>query len=260
MRRLTMLIDSHTHLSFLDDPLDKWAAARANGVSGALTISVDEASAAACRKLADELGDVWATAGVHPDAADQPLDWLDDVDWDGVVAVGETGLDYFHEDSPELRARQHTAFDRQMRIAREQALPVVIHTRSADADTRVMLTEHAGVTGVLHCFTESWELAKFGLDLGYYVSISGIVTFKNADNVREVARQIPMDRLLVETDAPYLAPVPHRGKPNEPAWVADTARYLAEFRGLSFDEFAAQTSDNFFRLFARADRAAISAD
>lgn len=252
-----MLIDSHTHLSFLDDPLDKWRAARANGVSGALTIAVDEKSAAACRGLASEIDGVWATAGVHPDAADQPLTWLDDVDWNAVVAVGETGLDYFHEDSPQLRARQHTAFDAQMTIAREQNLPVVIHTRSADADTRSMLAKHAGVTGVLHCFTESWELAKFGLDLGYYVSISGIVTFKNADNVREVARQIPLDRLLVETDAPYLAPVPHRGKPNEPAWVADTARYLADFRGLDFEEFAALTTDNFFRLFARADRGEI---
>ncbi len=253
-----MLIDSHTHLSFLDDPLDKWASARAAGVSGALTIAVDEASAQACRQLSDELDGVWATAGVHPDAADQPLGWLDHVDWNGVVAVGETGLDYFHEDSPALRARQHTAFDRQLTIAREQALPVVIHTRSADADTRSMLKKHAGVRGVLHCFTESWELAKFGLDLGYYVSISGIVTFKNADNVREVARQVPMDRLLVETDAPYLAPVPHRGKTNEPAWVADTARYLAELRGFDFDDFATQTSDNFFRLFRRADRGEIA--
>lgn len=247
-----MLIDSHTHLSFLDEPEARLIDARAAGVEGMLTISVDEASAAECRRLADRHDGVWATAGVHPDAAAAPLDWLSSVDWNGVVAVGETGLDYFHEDTPTLREQQHVAFDTQLSIAARESLPVVIHTRGAEEDTKAMLSAHAGVTGVLHCFTESWELAKFGLDLGYYVSISGIVTFKNADNVREVARQVPPDRLLVETDAPYLAPVPYRGKPNQPAYVIETARYLADLRGVTYEQLRDETGENFFRLFSRA--------
>lgn len=251
-----MLIDSHTHLSFLDEPEARLADARSAGVQGLLTISVDEASAADCRLLADAHDDVWATAGVHPDAAAAPLGWLESVDWNGVVAVGETGLDYFHEDTPALREQQHRAFDTQLSIAAREALPVVVHTRGAEQDTKAMLKAHAGVSGVLHCFTESWALARFGLDLGYYVSISGIVTFKNAENVREVARQVPADRLLVETDAPYLAPVPYRGKPNQPAYVVETARYLAELRGVPYEQLRDETGENFFRLFSRAATAA----
>jgi TatD DNase family protein len=162
------------------------------------------------------------------------------------------GLDYHQETEAAGRNRQRECFAYQLSLAGKSQLPVVIHTRAAEADTLSHLRSQAGVIGVLHCFTESWDMASAALDLGYYISISGIVTFRNGDNVREVARKVPADRLLVETDAPWLAPVPHRGRKNVPAYVRDTAEYLAALRGTTLEELAQTTTANFFALFKKA--------
>jgi TatD DNase family protein len=258
-----VLIDSHCHLNFLDAPDDALTAAREAGVHGFLCIGVDAPGRDQVLSLAAAHSDVWASVGWHPESVKAPasgahFDWIDEgLRRPSVVAVGETGLDYYQiEDGDAARRRyQQDAFDAQLSLARERRLPVVVHTRGAEADTRAMLRSHADVQGVLHCFTESWALAEAALDLGWYVSMSGIVTFRNASNVREVAERIPLDRLLVETDAPWLAPVPKRGKTNEPAYVVHTARFLAELRGISYEELAAITTENFHRLFARTQPA-----
>jgi TatD DNase family protein len=196
---------------------------------------------------------VWASVGQHPEAAESPTDWIEDyLGHPRVVALGETGLDYHHARDARLRGLQRERFDRQLTLANASGMPVIVHTRDAQADTRELLNSHAGVSGVLHCFTESWELAAAALDLGFYISISGIVTFKNGGNVRDVARRVPRDRLLVETDSPWLAPVPHRGQTNEPLFVVDTARYLADLLDWEYAELAAQTTANFYELFRRA--------
>ena len=245
-----MLIDSHCHLNYLDDPNRAIERARQSGVSTCLCISVDEEGYAGVIGLANTHDDVWATAGVHPDAAHGNLHWIEDaLSHDRVVAVGETGLDYFHASERVVQARQREAFAYQLDLAEKNVLPVIVHTRQAEADTLDLLRAYAGVRGVLHCFTESWSLAKHALDLGFFISISGIVTFKNAGNVREVARQVPADRLLIETDSPFLAPVPKRGKINEPAFVAHTAAFLAELRKLDVEVLCEQTGENFVRLF-----------
>ena len=166
-----------------------------------------------------------------------------------VVAIGETGLDYYYDNSP--RDAQREVFRRQLRVAKKVGLPVVIHTRDADEDTERILTEEAPPAGVIHCFTSTPRLADVAVALGFYVSFSGIITFPKAQNLTEVARNLALDRLLVETDSPYLAPVPHRGKRNEPAFVTDTARYVAGLRGMPLDTLVAKSSENFNRLFAR---------
>lgn len=247
-----MLVDSHCHLNLLEDPDDRLAAARDRGVGGFLCIGVDRPGIAGVLDLARRHDDVWATVGQHPDAAGAELEWLPGLlAQPGVVAAGEMGLDYFHERQAAGRRRQLECFDAQLALAGEHDLPVVVHTRAAEADTLDRLRAHRDVNGVLHCFTESWEMASAALDLGFYVSMSGIVTFRNADNVRDVARRLPDDRLLIETDAPWLAPVPHRGRRNEPAFLPDTARFLAELRGQSERDLAVATSGNFRRLFLR---------
>lgn len=247
-----MLVDSHCHLNYLDDPPSRIVAARAAGVTGMLCIGVDEPHIAEVLGLARSEPDVWASVGQHPEAAERSWDWIEPLLAEPeVVAIGETGLDYFHTADADVRARQRSCFEHQLGLAEQHGLPVIVHTRSAEADTLALLEAHPGAVGVLHCFTESWQMAEAALALGYYVSISGIVTFRNGDNVREVARRVPADRLLVETDAPWLAPVPHRGRPNEPAYVADTARYLAELRQTDLETLAAETTANFHRLFAR---------
>ncbi|MEQ8861393.1 MAG: TatD family hydrolase [Pseudomonadales bacterium] len=245
-----MLVDSHCHLNFLDDPSVRLAAARERGVSAFVCIGVDVAGIDDVLDLAGRHDDVWATVGQHPDAAGADLDWLEArLAQPRVVAAGEMGLDYFHASEPELRRRQLDCFDAQLSLAATRGLPVVVHTRAAEADTLDRLRAHRGVGGVLHCFTESWDMASAALDLGFYVSISGIVTFRNADNVRAVARRVPDDRLLIETDSPWLAPVPHRGQPNEPAFLVDTAAFLADLRGQSVADLAGHTGANFRRLF-----------
>jgi TatD DNase family protein len=245
-----MLIDSHCHLNYLEDPKQAILRARESGVTSCLCISVDEPGFAGVMALASGHDDVWASAGVHPDAAGGNLDWIEDaLAAPEVVAVGETGLDYLHGTDLDVQARQREAFDLQLGLGVKHQLPTIVHTRAAEGDTLDLLRAHSGAFGVLHCFTESWAMAKQALDLGFYISISGIVTFKNADNVRDVARQVPVDRLLVETDAPWLAPVPKRGKTNEPAFVTHTAAFLAELRQTSTETLCKQTSDNFVRLF-----------
>ncbi|ACO77715.1 hydrolase, TatD-family [Azotobacter vinelandii CA] len=257
-----MLVDSHCHLDRLDLAAHGGSlevaleAARARGVGHFLCIGVSADNAAAVKALAERYADVDCAVGVHPldvepDAV-PALDWLlGELAHPRVVAIGETGLDYHYR--PEAAALQQQAFRLHLEAARLTGKPLVVHTRAARADTLRLLREAAlSQGGVLHCFTEDWEMARAALDLGFYISLSGIVTFRNAEALREVARQVPADRLLVETDAPYLAPVPHRGKPNLPQYVREVAEFLAELRGVPFETLAEQTTANFHRLFPLA--------
>ena len=203
---------------------------------------------------------MWASVGIHPHEADQHvgMDCAKLVEKSAhprVVAIGETGLDYYYDKSD--RAQQCTGFREHIKASRETGLPIIIHTRDAEADTAAILTEEmreGAFTGVIHCFTASAEFARIALDLGLYISLSGIVTFKNAQDLQDVAKWLPADRLLVETDAPFLAPIPHRGKTGEPAFVADTARFVALLRDVPPETLARQTSDNFYDLFTKASR------
>lgn len=249
-----MLVDSHCHLNYLDDADASLAAARSVGVGAFLCIGVNADTQRAVIDLAERHADVWASAGLHPESAGekQSLDWIREAArHERVVGIGETGLDYFKIDADDVKRAQRDSFAAHLDIARDASLPVIVHTRAAEADTLEILRLHKGTIGVLHCFTESWELARGALDLGWYVSISGIVTFRNAQNVRDVAARVPEDRLLVETDCPWLAPVPHRGKANEPAFVTHTAQFLAMLRVQTIEAFAEQTTANFHRLFAK---------
>ncbi|MBN7119858.1 TatD family hydrolase [Ectopseudomonas oleovorans] len=257
-----MLIDSHCHLDRLDlaahgGSLDAALdAARAAGVGHFLCIGVSADNAATVKGLAERYADVDCSVGVHPldlePGAEPALDWLlGELAHPKVVAIGETGLDYHYE--PESAALQQASFRLHLEAARITGKPVIVHTREARADTLALLREAAlPQAGVLHCFTEDWEMARAALDIGFYISLSGIVTFRNAEALRDVARQVPADRLLVETDSPYLAPVPHRGKPNLPQYVREVAEYLAVLRGVSYEVLAEQTSSNFKRLFPLA--------
>lgn len=257
-----MLIDSHCHLDRLDlaahdGSLDAaLEAARAAGVGHFLCIGVSADNAATVKSLAERYADVDCSVGVHPldlePGAEPALDWLlGELAHPKVVAIGETGLDYHYE--PEFAELQQASFRLHLEAARITGKPVIVHTREARADTLALLREAAlPQAGVLHCFTEDWEMAKAALDIGFYISLSGIVTFRNAEALREVARQVPADRLLVETDSPYLAPVPYRGKPNLPQYVREVAEYLAVLRGVSYATLAEQTSSNFKRLFPLA--------
>ncbi|CAE6910807.1 TatD family hydrolase [Ectopseudomonas khazarica] len=257
-----MLIDSHCHLDRLDlaahgGSLDAALdAARVAGVGHFLCIGVSADNAATVKGLAERYADVDCSVGVHPldlePGAAPALDWLlGELAHPKVVAIGETGLDYHYE--PESAGLQQASFRLHLEAARITGKPVIVHTREARADTLALLREAAlPQAGVLHCFTEDWEMARAALDIGFYISLSGIVTFRNAEALREVARQVPADRLLVETDSPYLAPVPHRGKPNLPQYVREVAEYLAVLRGVSYETLAEQTSSNFKRLFPLA--------
>lgn len=254
-----MLVDSHCHLDRLDlaahgGSLDAaLEAARQRDVAHFLCIGVSAANAAAVKALARHYADVDCSIGVHPldlePGAEPALDWLlQELDDPHVVAIGETGLDYHYE--PEAAALQQQSFRLHLEAARVTGKPVIVHTRAARADTLALLHEAAlPQAGVLHCFTEDWEMAREALDLGYYISLSGIVTFRNADALRDVGRRVPADRLLVETDSPYLAPVPHRGKPNLPQYTREVAEFLADLRGVDYASLAEQTTANFKRLF-----------
>ncbi len=255
------LIDSHCHLNYpgLSERQDEVLAnARARGIGGFLNISTRQREWADVVGVAERNGDVWATIGVHPHEADAHPDLgssalIEAAAHPRVVAIGECGLDYFYDKSD--RAAQRERFQAHIEAARATGLPLVVHTRDAEADTAEILAreiEKGGVTGVLHCFTGSADLARKALNLGFFVSMSGIVTFKNAQDLQETAKKIPLDRLLVETDSPFLAPVPNRGKTCEPAFVADTAAFLSELRDEPLDELASATTANFFKLFSKA--------
>jgi len=254
-----MFVDSHCHLDFpelsADMPavLDAMAAAR---VTHALCIAVNLPDWPAVHALALAHPNLYATAGVHPDYEDTPEPSIDDlVERAGrskVVAIGETGLDYYRRTGD--LAWQRARFRTHIRAARRAMKPLVVHTRAAAADTLAIMREEGArdAGGVMHCFTETWEVAQAALDLGFHISLSGIVTFRNAQELRELARRVPLDRLLIETDSPYLAPVPFRGKRNQPAYVAQVAAEIARLRDIPLVEIAAATSANFFRLFAIA--------
>lgn len=253
------LVDSHCHIDqlnlaeFKDGANGVVQAANAAGVSHMLCVCIDMENFPAVKALSEQFDCVSASVGKHPNTQDghEPTveELIDHAAHPNVVAVGETGLDYFR--SEQQATWQVERFVRHIDAAKEAALPLIIHSRMAKKDTVSMLRDEQADTvgGVLHCFTEDWEMAKAGLDLGFYVSFSGIVTFKNATTIQAVAKKVPLDRLLVETDAPYLAPVPFRGKENQPAYVTHTAQFIAALRGISFDELALATTHNFSTLF-----------
>lgn len=258
-----MLVDSHCHLDFPELAADRagvLARAKAAGVERVVTISTRVERFDEIRAIAEENAEVWCSVGTHPHHADQELHiQVDDLvrlaEHPKCIAIGEAGLDYFYDNAP--KQAQETGFRRHIAAARITGLPLVIHARSADEMTAAILRDEAeqgAFPFVLHCYTGGLELAKVGLSLGGYVSFSGIITFKNAESIREVARMVPNDRFLVETDAPYLAPIPHRGETNEPAYTRHTAEYLASVRSTSFEALAAVTTDSFYRLFSKAKR------
>ena len=248
------LIDSHCHLNFdsLSGRLPEVFANMAhNQVAQALVISVSRESFAQVLALAEQNDHLFATVGIHPDsetAAEFSLDeLLQHARHPKVVGIGETGLDY-HWCSGDL-TWQHNRFITHIQAANQSGLPLIIHTRKAADDTMRLMAEHRAEKAVMHCFSEDVRIAKIALDLGYYLSFSGIVTFKNAKDIQAAAQYCPLDRLLVETDAPFLAPVPHRGKTNEPAYVRHTAEFLAQLRGDTLENIARASSENFYRLF-----------
>jgi TatD DNase family protein len=260
-----MLVDSHCHLDFPDyagDVEGVVARARAAGVGTCLSIGTELSRFAGVRAVAEKFPDVWCSVGVHPHEAEKELlsdaaPLLAHTDHPKVVGIGETGLDYYYEHSP--RQPQIANFRAHIAAARQAELPLIVHTRDADDDTIAVLEDEmakGAFTGLIHCFTGTQRLADASLALGLYISVSGIATFKNSGALRDVIKTVPLERLLVETDAPFLAPVPHRGKTNEPAFVVHTARMLAELKGLGENELAAATTENFFRLFDKVKRPA----
>lgn len=259
-----MLVDSHCHLDYLlrdgrDIGAVVDAASRAD-VGAMVTICTKVTEFETIRGIAHAHENVWCSVGIHPhEAGTEPavtaerlIDLANDPK---VVGIGETGLDYYYEHSP--RDAQKTSFRAHIHAARETGLPLIVHTRDADEDTIAILeeeTERGAFPGVIHCFSSSRWLAERSVALGLSISISGILTFKSAQDIRDSVANVPMDKLLVETDSPYLAPVPKRGKQNEPAFVVHTAERLADLKGVSTDDLAAQTTDNFYRLFSKAAR------
>ena len=256
-----MLIDSHCHLNYkglVEEQQAVLARARAAGVTGFLNISTRQREWADIIALAERENDVWASVGIHPHEADAHADLgeaalLEAAAHPRVVAIGETGLDYYYDHSD--RQTQQALFRTHIAVSRTTGLPLIVHTRDAEEDTAAILSEEMGkgaFPALIHCFTASADFGRKMVDLGLTISLSGIVTFKNAQDLQAVAAEVPEHRLLVETDAPFLAPVPHRGKTCEPAFVADTARFVAGLRGVSEDDLRAATSRNFFNLFTKA--------
>ena len=260
-----MVVDSHCHLDFPEFAPERDAVverAVAAGVATMVTISTRVRRFDQIRAIAEAYPQVWCSVGTHPHNAAEELDVSADelcrlAEHPRVVAIGEAGLDYFYDKAP--RDAQAQGLRTHIEAARRTGLPLVIHARDADADMEAILTDETGkgpFPFVLHCFSSGARLAEAGVALGGYVSFSGILTFKKSEELRDIARTVPRDRLLVETDAPFLAPMPHRGKRNEPAYVANTAAVLAETIGVTTGEIAQLTTDNFFRLFAKAQRPA----
>lgn len=260
-----MLVDSHCHLDFpdfgpeLDAVVDR---ARNAGVGTMLTIGTRLKAFDGVRAIAERYTDIWCSVGVHPhEAAVEPLDessaLVERASHPRVVGIGEAGLDYYYEHSP--RDDQVRNFRAHIQASRQTGLPLIVHARDADDDLCEILEEEAkcgSFPGLIHCFSSTAKLAKTALDIGFYISVSGIVTFKKADELRAIVADVPLDRLLVETDAPYLAPMPHRGKRNEPAFVKNTAETVARLKNVEPARLADVTTDNFFRLFAKAQRPA----
>ena len=259
-----MLVDSHCHLDFeqfqeegVDAVINR---AKQAGVGHMLTLCCRIAEfQEKILPRAEQHPELDCTIGTHPHQAEEEFEisvtekqLIELANNPHVVGIGETGLDYHYDNSP--HDIQQQSLRKHIRVAKELNLPLIIHNRESDDDMISILREEAADKGVLHCFSSSPQLAENALEIGFYISFSGILTFKNADDLREVAKNTPMDRILVETDAPFLAPVPMRGKTNEPAYVAHTAAFLAELKGISLEELTAQTTDNFYRLFDRAER------
>ena len=260
-----MLVDSHCHLDYLerDGDLDEAVErARQAGVGTIVTICTKVSEFETIKRIAERYDDIWCTVGIHPhEAATEPqvttAQLLEMAQHPKVVGIGETGLDYYYEHSP--REAQKNSFRTHIAAARESGLPLIVHTRDADDDTMEILAEayaDGAFPGLIHCYSTSPEVAEKALKIGFYISIAGIVTFKRAEELQQTAARLPEDRLLVETDAPYLAPVPKRGKRNEPSYVALTAEKLAELRNDDASRIATVTTDNFFRLFSKAARPA----
>lgn len=256
-----MLIDSHCHLNYkglVEDQAAVLARARQAGVTKMLNIATRESEWDDVLATAEREPDVWATIGIHPHEADEHLHidtvkLIDRAAHPRIIGIGETGLDYYYDHSD--RQRQQASFRAHIAAARETGLPLIVHTRDAEDDTLSILREEmakGAFPGVIHCFTASRAFADAAMDIGFYISISGIVTFRNAKDLQETAARLPADRLLIETDSPFLAPVPHRGRPCEPAFVADTARFLANLRGESIEALGESTSRNFNSLFTKA--------
>ncbi len=261
-----MLVDSHCHLDRLDlsrfdDGLAGALASAADaGVDHFLCVAIDLAHWPAMCELVAPFPQVSVSVGVHPSESPKgepaAAELIARAREPGVVAIGETGLDYYY--GGEHRREQQSSFRTHVHAARESGKPLIVHTRDAREDTLAILREEgaAEVGGVLHCFTEDWDMAARAMDLNFYISFSGIVTFKNAASLQAVAKRVPAERLLVETDSPYLAPMPHRGKPNQPAWVRHVAQFVADLRGQTLEDLAATTTANYARLFGYGARAA----
>lgn len=262
-----MWIDSHCHLNHArvapeDTPALLATRARAAGVSGMISICCRiEEEFDGLLRMVKPLENVWCSIGTHPHDAGLEAEKAVSLEQlcakalsdNKVVGIGESGLDYYYDNSP--RPDQQESFRKHVRACVQTGLPLIVHSREAEADTAQTLREEGGsgrVRGVMHCFSSGPQLARDALDLGFYISFSGMVTFPKSDALRAIAKTVPVDRILVETDAPFLAPVPYRGKTNEPAYVAHTGNYLADFLGIDREEFAAQTTKNFFTLFDRA--------
>jgi TatD DNase family protein len=255
-----MLVDSHCHLDFPDIAKEQdaiVARARAAGIGRILTISTRVKRQAQIIEIVEKYPDVFGTVGTHPHHVDEEMDVTADAlvaltTHPKIVGIGEAGLDYHYDTGP--RDNQAKSFRQHIAAARQSGLPLVIHSRDCHADMAAILREEAGkgaFTAVLHCFTGGRDLAFAAVDLGHYIGFTGILTFKNSAALREIAKALPADRILIETDSPYLAPVPYRGKRCEPAYVIETAKVLADIRGVSFEQIARQTTENFFRLFSK---------
>lgn len=258
-----MFIDSHCHINFegLADRLPEVLEhMRENQVTHALCVSVDLETLPSVLAIAEAHPNVYASVGVHPDhehmREPSVTELVELAEHPKVVAIGETGLDYYRLEGRTIddMAWQRERFRTHIRAARQAGKPLIVHTRSSAADTLRIMTEEgaSAIGGVMHCFTESWDIAQAAIEQNFFISLSGIVTFKNATALQDVARRVPLDRLLIETDSPYLAPVPFRGKPNEPAYVSHVGRFVALLRGIDAAKLGAATSANFFRLFSAA--------
>lgn len=259
-----MYIDSHCHLNLLVDQPGGIAAmvaeANENNIEHILCIAIDKSSIDEVRQLAENYPHLTASVGIHPNVEEAGTltteQLVELADHPKVIAIGETGLDYFRSEGDLTWQRER--FRYHIEAAKQTSKPLIIHTREAREDTMTMLEQENAreAGGIIHCFTENWETAKRALDIGFYISLSGIVTFKSARELQDVAKKLPLDRILIETDAPYLAPVPHRGKTNKPAYVKHVAAFLAELRSESEEVIAAATTENFYRLFPTVNKAA----